>query len=47
MFCGCPRPPEEMEYEIEEVERESRRTFRFHLHCHGVWQVELTGPHVT
>lgn len=41
-LCGMPVGREETEYEIDECECGTVRTFRLHVPCHAVWYAELT-----
>jgi hypothetical protein len=43
-LCDEPIRREEIEYELDDGGVASQRIFRFHLHCHGVWEGELTDP---
>ena len=36
--CHQPITPEQIEYEIEDAEHLKR--LRFHIGCHGLWQIE-------
>lgn len=39
-LCGKPIERDEVEYEVEVPVDETVRTFRFHIVCQSVWQLE-------
>ncbi len=42
-LCDQPIRSEEIEYEFESPVTGAERTYRFHLRCHAMWQLALSG----